>query len=74
MTCENVSQKPRLALQYDKALVPFRQDQTTIPEAVEYALFVRQNVELSDRPYTESLSYRLHRIGCREGQAHDGRS
>ena len=61
-------QSPSPALQCDKARLPFRQEQTAIPEAVEYALFVRQNVELSDRPYTESLSYRLHRNGCREGK------
>src|SRR5205823_11527542 len=46
----NVQQELRLAMQYQKPLLPLLLEPVTFPEEVEYALVGRQWVELLDHP------------------------
>jgi hypothetical protein len=52
---KNVHQELRLAMQYEKPLLPLLLQPTSYPEDVEYALAGRQYVELLDLPEPEWL-------------------
>jgi TIR domain len=59
----NVQQELRLALQYDKPLLPLLLELTEYPEEVEYALAGRQRIELLDHPEAEWLPRVLQALG-----------